>query len=86
MKTEPYDYHDGWYEQRLHEPARRRLKSFTMFCSMPDSPRGSYDEEIDVRALNPAIARRIAAAVIEDGYEDGLAVRRVVQRVPGFYF
>lgn len=83
---EVYHYEDGWYVQTVPEPARRRLKSWTAYCSLPSTKRGEYDEEIDVRAMNPAIAKRIVQDALEDGWAPGMKVRRLRFRPEGFMF
>jgi hypothetical protein len=54
------------------------MKCYTAYCSFPDSPRGQYDEEIDVQAVNPAQAKRIAQQIIAVDYDPDLRVRRIV--------
>lgn len=51
---------------------------WTAFCALPESPRGCYDEEIDVVASNRNRARKTAEAAIARDYDPRLRVRRVV--------
>ena len=84
--TEPYEYEDGWYVQTVSERAKRRLKSYTAFCAEADAPRGDCGEEVDVRAMGPAPAKRIVADVLAKDYMPGMKVRRLVFRPDGFMF
>jgi hypothetical protein len=52
---------------------------WTVLCSFPDSPRGQYDEEIDVESETPGKARKKAEALLKTGYDPGLRVRKVVR-------
>jgi hypothetical protein len=61
---------------------------YTALCSMPDTPRGEYDEEIDLIVRNtthhnrrPSVAalKRAAQEECARGYETGLRVRRIVR-------
>lgn len=84
--TEPYDRRGDWYVQRVSEHAERRLRSYTAFSAFPDNSPGEYEEDVDVRALGPAPARRIANDVLAKTCEPGLTVRRLVYRPDGFLF
>lgn len=55
------------------------MKRYTAYLSMPETPRGHYDEEIDVVASGPTEAKRLAQEVADDPekYEPGMKVRRV---------
>jgi hypothetical protein len=86
MTTEPFNYTDGWYVQSVPEQWQHRLKSWTAYCASADTPRGVYDEEIDVRALGPASAKRIVQAVLDRDYQPGTKPRRLVRRPDGFLF
>jgi hypothetical protein len=61
---------------------------WTAFCARPESPRGEYDEEIDVVSVSryPTAARKLAEAAIDHDYRRDLRVRRVVKRGPGLFF
>jgi hypothetical protein len=56
---------------------------YTVFCAMPDSPRGFYDEEIDlvatVRRPGETALRRAAQEILDRDYEPGMKVRRIVR-------
>lgn len=58
----------------------------TVLCAMPDTPRGQYDEEIDVkitngggRRYNQAEVRRVAQAELDANYAEGLRIKRLVR-------
>ena len=58
---------------------------FTAFCDLPGSPRGSYDEEIDVAVggygqANLAEVRRVVERELSEHYAPELQVRRIVRR------
>ena len=84
--TEHYAYENGWYVQTVSERAKRRLKSYTAFCAEAEASRGDYGEEVDVRAMGPAPAKRIVADVLAKDYVPGMKVRRLVFRPEGFLF
>lgn len=87
VSAPPYDYQPdkGVYEQRAPEPTRRAMRYFTAFLALSETPRGTYDEEIDVRALNASAARRIAEAIAAGSdFVDGVVVRRVEERFGWF--
>lgn len=73
-----YEICDGTYNQ-IHD------EIWTCLCAMPDTPRGEYDEEIDVvvrdvsARVSTAQIRRTAQTEIDRAYEDGLAIKRVVR-------
>lgn len=61
---------------------------YTALCALPDTPRGSYDEEIDLivrggvlrgggRRPGETALRRAAEAEIERNYDRALRVRRI---------
>lgn len=56
-----------------------QMQGWTAWCSMPETPRGQYDEEVDVQARNPAEARRKAQAVLDEDYVPALRIRRVTR-------
>lgn len=57
--------------------------AYTAFCSMEDSPRGQYDEEIDLvatgRRPGETALRRFAQEILDRDYEPGMKVRRIVR-------
>jgi len=61
------------------------IRRWTALCAYVDTPRGTYDEEVDVDARNESEARRKAQALLDDPatYRPGLRVRRV-ERLRGF--
>lgn len=64
------------------------MATYTAFCSRPDSPRGQYDEEIDVvlplRTRETAV-RKAVQVILDRDYEVALKIRRVVRQGPGFF-
>jgi len=59
-------------------------RAWTVYCAMPDAPRGWYSEEIDVvetgeshRRPSLADVRRAAQAELDAYYDPGLAIRRI---------
>jgi len=57
---------------------------YTAFCSLPDSPRGQYDEEIDLvaagsRRPGETALRRVAQEILDRDYVAGMTVRRIVR-------
>lgn len=84
--VEEYTKENGWFVQTVPESGRRRLRSWTALCSFSCTRRGEYDEEVDVRALSPAAAKRIVADALAQDWEPGLAVRRLVFRPEGAMF
>lgn len=77
--TEPYTYEGGWYVQTT---SASRLKSYTAYCG---KKKEGY-EEVDVRALGPAPAKRIVQAVLDEEYEGGMKVAKLIFRPEGFMF
>lgn len=55
---------------------------WTVYCSFPDTPRGQYDEEIEVVSSTPGKAREMAEEILRLEYDPGLKVRKVVRRAP----
>jgi hypothetical protein len=56
--------------------------AYTAFCSMPGSPRGVYDEEIDLvatgsRRPGETALRRAAQEILDRDYAEGMTVRRI---------
>lgn len=57
---------------------------YTAWCSHPDTPRGEYDEEIDLivsggRRPGVAALKRAAQAELDANYEPGMKVRRITR-------
>jgi len=61
---------------------------YTAWCAMPNSPRGQYDEEIDLivraegrrgRRPGEAALRRAAQAELDANYTPGMKVRRITR-------
>jgi hypothetical protein len=55
---------------------------FTVYCAWPGTPRGMYDEEVDVlvegrRRANMAEVRRVAQAYLDETCAPGGRVKRV---------
>lgn len=74
-----YEVHRSW-SHTLDD------RVYTALCAFPDTPRGQYDEEIDIivhgggrRRPNMAEVRRVAERELAEGYAEGLTVRRLVQ-------
>ena len=63
-----------------------RLEVFTVFTKMADTPRGEYEEEIDVKARNKAEAKLIAEKALSVDYDEGLSVAKVVGPRVGLFF
>jgi hypothetical protein len=59
---------------------------YTVYCALPDSPRGFYDEEIDVDANGPTHARQVAEGAIEMDYDPRLAPKRTEKRPAGMWY
>lgn len=56
-------------------------RRWTVLLALPETPRGEYDEEVDVatpRAAGPTAARRVAEALIGTELLADLRVQRVV--------
>ena len=84
--TEQYHEENSWQVQDVPDRARGRLKSYTAFSRWPDMPRGEYGEEVDVRALSPAAAKRIAQDYLDRICEPRGKIVRLVFRPDGFMF
>jgi hypothetical protein len=56
------------------------MKTYTVYASLPETPRGRYDEEFDVVARGPEEARRKVNAEISRDYDPRLHIRLVVAR------
>lgn len=64
----------------------RNDRVYTCYCAWPDTPRGYYDEEIDVVVLGHGIAardnraeiRRTAQAELDANYDAGGTVKKIV--------
>ena len=60
---------------------------YTAWCSLPDSPRGQYDEEIDLIVHRPPFTRRPgetalrrrAQQELDENYTPGMKVRRITR-------
>lgn len=84
--TEKYHEENGWMVQTVPEGLRHRLRGYTAYSSWPGWPRGEYGEEVDVRAMGPAPAKRIAQARIDEICEPGGRIVRLVYRPDGILF
>lgn len=77
----------GYYtNQRADCPGCERApgyRTFTAFMAFPDTPRGHYDEELDVVAANKTSARALAREALARDYEEGLRIRRFTEHPGG---
>jgi hypothetical protein len=55
---------------------------WTVFCAYPDTPRGTYDEEIDVMAGTSGDARARAEEILRLEYDAGLKIRKIKRSAP----
>lgn len=78
MDVRHCDRHSAYHEGTTCPLCRSGGNRYTAFLSHPDTPRGQYDEELDVVTSRRSAtrARRIAEAAVELDYVE-LAVRRV---------
>jgi len=62
---------------------------WTVMCKLPDSPRGTYEEEFDIRTINKsmAAAKDVARKVlVQEGYDSQMYPSRVTKRNSGMWF
>lgn len=56
---------------------------WTVYCSAPETPRGQYDEEIDVVGVRTATqAKHKALAILQERGDTHLKIRKVVLQIP----
>jgi len=62
---------------------------WTVFCKLPDSPRGTYVEEFDVRTVNKSMAAAkdvVRKVLAQEGYDTNIYPSRVEKRNSGMWF
>lgn len=55
------------------------MTNYTAYVSWPGTPRGFYDEEIDVEAANPSQAKKKAQAILDEHYAPEGKIRKIVK-------
>ena len=71
----------------IHNGATHGMDDFvyTAWCAMPDTPRGQYDEEIDLivrdthRRPGVTALKRRAQQELDENYDPGMRVRRITR-------
>jgi hypothetical protein len=71
----------------IHDGATHGMDDYvyTAWCSLPDTPRGEYDEEIDLIVRNgrsrPGVTalKRRAQEELDANYDPGMKVRKITR-------